>query len=69
MSKKLKLTVYDAAEDLCTEAMIRTFMAEAFETKEPGYVAHALGVAIRARAMKKDRAPGRSTLAAENLAD
>jgi probable addiction module antidote protein len=46
-----KLTSYDAAEDLTSDAAIATFMAEAFETKDTGYIAHALGVVARAKGM------------------
>ena len=46
-----KLTTYDPAEDLTSDVAIATFMAEAFETKDAGYIAHALGVAARAKGM------------------
>jgi probable addiction module antidote protein len=46
-----KLTSYDPAEDLTTDTAVATFMAEAFATKEAGYIAHALGVAARAKGM------------------
>jgi probable addiction module antidote protein len=46
-----KLTTYDPAEDLTSDSAIATFMAEAFETKDAGYIAHALGVAARAKGM------------------
>jgi probable addiction module antidote protein len=46
-----KLTTYDPAEDLTSDAAIATFMAEAFATEDPGYIAHALGVVARAKGM------------------
>ena len=46
-----KLTNYDPAEDLSSNKAIATFMAEAFETEDAGYIAHALGVVARARGM------------------
>jgi probable addiction module antidote protein len=46
-----KLTTYDPAEDLTSDIAVATFMAEAFETKDAGYIAHALGVAARAKGM------------------
>jgi probable addiction module antidote protein len=45
------LTSYDPAEDLLDEEGISVFMAEAFETKDAGYIAHALGVVARAKGM------------------
>jgi probable addiction module antidote protein len=46
-----KLTTYDPAEDLSSDAAIATFMAEAFATEDAGYIAHALGVVARAKGM------------------
>lgn len=46
-----KLTRYDPAEDLATDAAIASFMAEAFKTNDVAYVAHALGVVARAKGM------------------
>ena len=46
-----KLTTYDPAEDLTSDAAVATFMAEAFETADVGYIAHALGVVARAKGM------------------
>jgi probable addiction module antidote protein len=46
-----KLTPYDPAEDLASDAAIATFMAEAFATEDATYIAHALGVVARARGM------------------
>lgn len=47
----VKLTTYDPAEDLTSDAAIATFMAEAFATEDPSYIAHALGVVARAKGM------------------
>ena len=47
----VKLTTYDPAEDLASDAAIATFMAEALATRDPGYIAHALGVVARAKGM------------------
>ena len=46
-----KLTTYDPAEDLTSDEAIATFMAEAFGSEDPGYIAHALGVVARAKGM------------------
>lgn len=46
-----KLTTYDPAEDVVSDEAIATFMAEAFQTNEAGYIAHALGVVARAKGM------------------
>lgn len=46
-----KLTAYDPAEDLNSDEAIATFMAEAFESGDAGYIAHALGVVARAKGM------------------
>ena len=46
-----KLTTYDPAEDLVSEESIALFMAEAFQTSDAGYIAHALGVVARAKGM------------------
>ena len=45
----VKLTTYDPAEDLTSDAAIATFMAEAFATEDSSYIAHALGVVVRAK--------------------
>lgn len=47
----LKLTAYDPAEDLTSDAAIAIFMAEAFATEDAGYISHALGVVARAKGM------------------
>ena len=46
-----KLTTYDPADDLKSDAAVATFMAEAFETEDVSYIAHALGVVARAKGM------------------
>ena len=46
-----KLTAFDPAEALSDDESITVFMAEAFETGDAGYIAHALGVVARARGM------------------
>jgi len=46
-----KLTPYDPAEDLGSDEAIAVFMAEAFQTNDAGYIAHALGVVARAKGM------------------
>ncbi len=46
-----KLTSYDPAADLNSDEAIAIFMAEAFQTSDAGYVAHALGVVARAKGM------------------
>jgi len=45
------LTAYDAAEDLLSEEAISDFLADAFETHDQAYIAHAVGVAARAKGM------------------
>jgi len=46
-----RLTNYDPAEDLGSDEAIAIFMAEAFQTNDAGYIAHALGVVARAKGM------------------
>ena len=46
-----RLTVYDPAEDLTSDAAIGIFMAAAFESEDAGYIAHALGVVACAKGM------------------
>jgi probable addiction module antidote protein len=45
------LTAYDPAEDLASDEAIAVVMAEAFETNDSGYIAHALGIVARAKGM------------------
>ena len=42
-----KLTTFDPAEHLRSDQAIADFMAAAFETNDPGFIAHALGVVAR----------------------
>ena len=46
-----KLTTYDPAAALVDDAEIAAFMADAFETGDAGYIAHALGIVARAKGM------------------
>ena len=46
-----KLTTFDPAEYLNSGQAIADFMAAAFDTQDPAYIAHALGVVARARGM------------------
>jgi len=47
------LTTYDPAEDLGSDEAVAIFMSEAFATGDTGYIAHALGVAARAKGMSQ----------------
>lgn len=60
-----KLTIYDPAEDLASEAAIALFMSEAFETNDAGYIAHALGIVARAKGMTQ--IAGQTGLSREQL--
>jgi probable addiction module antidote protein len=60
-----KLTTYDPAEDLTTDKAIATFMAEAFQTNDAAYIAHALGVVARAKGMAQ--IAGQTGLSREQL--
>ena len=46
-----KLMTFDPAELLTSDEAIAAFMADAFESGDAGYIAHALGVVARARGM------------------
>lgn len=59
------LTAYDPAEDLATNEAMATFMAEAFETSDASYIAHALGVVARAKGMAQ--IAGQTGLSREQL--
>jgi len=48
---KKKLTTFDAAEALTTDEAIAAFMADAFESEDAGFIAHALGIVARAKGM------------------
>ena len=60
-----KLTTYDPAQDLATDDAIARFMAQAFETNDAGYIAHALGVVARAKGMAQ--IAGQTGLSREQL--
>lgn len=60
-----KLTTYDPAEDLGSEEVMAVFMAEAFETNDAAYIAHALGVVARAKGMAQ--IAGQTGLSREQL--
>jgi probable addiction module antidote protein len=60
-----KLTTYDPAEDLASDEAIASFMAEAFETNDASYIAHALGVVARTKGMTQ--IAGQTGLSREQL--
>ena len=60
-----RLTTYDPAEDLTSEEAVAIFMAEAFQTGDAGYIAHALGVVARAKGMAQ--IAGQTGLSREQL--
>jgi probable addiction module antidote protein len=60
-----KLTNYDPAEDLGSDDAIAVFMAEAFQTNDAAYIAHALGVVARAKGMAQ--IAGQTGLSREQL--
>jgi probable addiction module antidote protein len=64
-TKSEKLTTYDPAEDLSSDEAIAIFMAEAFQTNDSGYIAHALGVIARAKGMAQ--IAGQTGLSREQL--
>lgn len=47
----LKTKPFDAAEVLDTEEAVEEFVAAAFETEDPAFIARALGIVARARNM------------------
>jgi probable addiction module antidote protein len=49
-----KLTTYDPAKDLTSDAAIATFMAEAFASEDAGYIAHARGLVARAKGLAQN---------------
>ena len=49
----LKTAPFDAAEVLDTQEAIEEFIAAAFETEDPAFIAQALGIVARARNMSK----------------
>jgi probable addiction module antidote protein len=46
-----KLTTYDPTTALVDDEEMAVFMADAFETGDAGYIAHALGIVARAKGM------------------
>lgn len=60
-----KLTIFDPAEGLATDEAIAAFMADAFESGDAGYIAHALGVVARAKGMAQ--IAGQTGLSREQL--
>lgn len=60
-----QLTTYDPAEDLASDEAIATYMAEAFETNDVAYIAHALGIVARAKGMAQ--IAGQTGLSREQL--
>lgn len=46
-----KITAFDAAAALDSEEAVAVFMEDAFASGDAGYIAHALGVAARAKGM------------------
>jgi probable addiction module antidote protein len=63
MVKKLKN--FDPAAYLDSDAAIAAFVAEAFETNDAGYIAHAIGVVARAKGMTQ--IAGQTGLSREQL--
>lgn len=51
MINTAELKTFDAAEYLDSDEAISVFLADAFETENPSYIAHALGVVARAQGM------------------
>lgn len=49
----LKTSRFDAAEVLDTPEAIEAFLEEAFESGDPAFVTHALGIVARARGMSQ----------------
>ena len=48
-----QFTAFDAAEYLDNDEAVQVFMADAFETADTAYIAHALGVVARAKGMSQ----------------
>ncbi len=46
-----ELEVFDATECLDCDEAISIFLADAFETQDPRYIAHALGIVAKAKGM------------------
>ncbi len=65
MTIKKKLTTFDRAEGLNSDEAITAFMADAFESGDGGFIAHALGVVARAKGMTQ--IAGQTGLSREQL--
>ncbi len=65
MTMKKKLKTFDPAEGLNSDEAIAAFMADAFESGDAGYIAHALGVVARAKGMAQ--IAGQTGLSREQL--
>lgn len=50
---RIKTFPYDPAKDLVSKEGIAVFIADAFETGDPAYIAHALGVVARSKGMSE----------------
>ncbi|MGO4350508.1 addiction module antidote protein [Rhizobium sp. RAF36] len=48
-----KLHDYDPADALTSDEAIDEFMKDAFESRDAGYIAHALGIVARSRGMSE----------------
>jgi probable addiction module antidote protein len=48
-----RLTSYDPTDDLRTDKAIAVFLAEALQTNDAAYIAHALGIVARAKGMAR----------------
>lgn len=51
-----KLTTFDPAEGLDTDASIEAYMDEAVATEDADYIAHARGVVVRAKGRARSAA-------------
>jgi probable addiction module antidote protein len=67
MTMTEKLILFDPAEHLKPDQAIADFMTAAFETSDPAYVAHALGVVTRAKGMTQ--IANQTGLSRENFID
>lgn len=50
---KTHFSKYDPAEDLLSEEAVELFINDAFQTGDAEYIAHALGIAARAKGMSQ----------------
>lgn len=60
-----KLTTFDPAEGLTSDVAIVAFMADALDSGDAGYIAHALGIVARAKGMAQ--IAGQTGLSREQL--